>query len=227
MPDDSVEQLTPGTRIRVPGEHRVSVLESFRRTADGGTLLVSDGDDAESARRLSLSADQVSQVVSVLPDGAASPKVALAGLWCEWMLHSIRTARSTALSSSALKPHPHQMEAVYEHMLPQPMLRFLLADEPGTGKTIMAGMWLREMQRLGKVDRALVVCPAHLVSKWQADFDKFFGGGLRAITLETIQQDPPSPDKTWVVSLRLAHPTPIRSNPSRRLSAKPSRQAIK
>ena len=208
--EDLIEQLTPGTRIRVPGEHRLSVLESFRRTAAGGTLLVSDGDDAESARRMLLTADQVSQVVPVLPDGAASPRVALAGLWCEWMLHSIRTARSTALSSSALKPLPHQMEAVYEHMLPQPMLRFLLADEPGTGKTIMAGMWLREMQRLGKVDRALVVCPAHLVTKWQADFDKFFGGGLRAITLETIQQDALnlSPDKTWVVSLHLAASNP-------------------
>ena len=137
--EDLIEQLTPGTRIRVPGEHRVSVLESFRRTAAGGVLVVVDGDDAESVRRLLLSADQVSQVVSVLPDGAASPKVALAGLWCEWMLHSIRTARSTALSSSALKPLPHQMEAVYEHMLPQPMLRFLLADEPGTGKNDHVG----------------------------------------------------------------------------------------
>ena len=56
-------------------------------------------------------------------------------------------------------------------MLPQPRLRFLLADEPGTGKTIMAGLYLREMQRLGLVRRALVVCPAHLVEKWQADFD--------------------------------------------------------
>ena len=60
-------------------------------------------------------------------------------------------ARSAALASSPLKPYAHQMNAVYGAMLPQPNLRFLLADEPGTGKTIMAGMYLREMQRLGFV----------------------------------------------------------------------------
>ena len=64
-------------------------------------------------------------------------------------------------------------------MLPQPRLRFLLADEPGTGKTIMAGLYLREMQKLGLVRRALLSAPAGLVTKWQADFARFFGGELR------------------------------------------------
>ena len=64
-------------------------------------------------------------------------------------------------------------------MLPQPMLRFLLADEPGTGKTIIAGLYLIEASRLGVVNRALVVCPAHLVGKWQDDFSRFFGCELR------------------------------------------------
>ena len=73
-------------------------------------------------------------------------------------------------------------------MLRQPMLRFLLADEPGTGKTIMGGLWLREAQRLGHVRRALVVCPAHLVSKWQLDFERFLGGGLRRITAATARE---------------------------------------
>ena len=75
-------------------------------------------------------------------------------------------------------------------MLPQPLLRFLLADEPGTGKTIMGGLWLREMQRLGFVNRALVVCPAHLVTKWQEDFERFFGGpgSLRRITANTVRE---------------------------------------
>ncbi len=79
-------------------------------------------------------------------------------------------AKSTALATTPLRPYAHQSNAVFGAMLPQPRLRFLLADEPGTGKTIMAGLYLRETQRLG---------PAHLVSKWQADFDRFLGGGLR------------------------------------------------
>ena len=97
-------------------------------------------------------------------------------------------ARSTVLASTILKPYPHQMEAVYGHMLTQPLLRFLLADEPGTGKTIMSGLWLREAQRLGLAKRALIVCPAHLVIKWKADFKRFFGQDLREVTAETIRQ---------------------------------------
>ncbi len=96
------------------------------------------------------------------------------------------------------------MNAVYGAMLPQPRLRFLLADEPGTGKTIMAGLYLREMQRLGFVRSALIVVPAHLVTKWQADFERFFGGGLRAITAQTVREHGlDSGHDLWVVSLDL------------------------
>jgi superfamily II DNA or RNA helicase len=120
------------------------------------------------------------------------------------------SARSATLASSPLTPYAHQMNAVYGAMLPQPRLRFLLADEPGTGKTIMAGMYLREMQRLGFVKRALVVAPAHLVSKWQADFDRFFGGGLRAITAQTVRERGLEVDHDlWIVSLDLAAVNPV------------------
>jgi superfamily II DNA or RNA helicase len=95
-------------------------------------------------------------------------------------------------------------------MLPQPRLRFLLADEPGTGKTIMAGLYLREMQRLGLVSRALVVAPAHLVTKWQADFERFFGGGLKRITADTAKDGPLRPDQDlWITSLDLAAVNPM------------------
>ena len=130
----------------------------------------------------------------------------LAALWGEWILCSARAAPSTALASVPLDPYPHQMVAVYEQMLPQPLLRFLLADEPGTGKTIMSGLWLREAQRLGLARRALVVCPAHLTHKWISDFDRFFGGGMREVTMATIrEQGLAVPDADlWVVSLDLA-----------------------
>jgi superfamily II DNA or RNA helicase len=95
-------------------------------------------------------------------------------------------------------------------MLPQPRLRFLLADEPGTGKTIMAGLYMREMRSLGLVNRALVVAPAGLVSKWQADFDRFFGGGLRRITAGTVHEHALDLDHdVWVVSLELAAMNPV------------------
>ena len=128
----------------------------------------------------------------------------LAGLWAEWMRRAAATSRGSALATVPLHPYPHQVAAVYETMLPQVGLRFLLADEPGTGKTIMAGLWLREAQRLGFVNRAIIVSPAHLVTKWQADFERFFGGGLRRITAETIRQDAlATTHDTWIVSLEL------------------------
>jgi hypothetical protein len=91
-------------------------------------------------------------------------------------------------------------------MLPQPMLRFLLGDEPGTGKTIMAGLYAREAQRLGIVNRCLVVCPAHLVTKWQADFARFLGGGLHrvdntAVKNHAFQNGLFAGEGFWVVSL--------------------------
>jgi SNF2 family DNA or RNA helicase len=114
-------------------------------------------------------------------------------------------ANTTLLASSPLRPYAHQANAVYGAMLPQPFLRFLLADEPGTGKTIMAGLYLREMQRLGLIRRALVVVPANLVGKWQSDFDRFFGGGLRRITADTVREHGlDTGHDLWVVSLELA-----------------------
>lgn len=109
--------------------------------------------------------------VSVLEsDGGAESARVLAGMWTRWMAAAATNAETTLLASTPLAPYAHQANAVYGAMLPQPYLRFLLADEAGTGKTIMAGLYLREMQRLGLVRRALIVVPANLASKWQADF---------------------------------------------------------
>jgi hypothetical protein len=88
-------------------------------------------------------------------DGGGNSYALLAGFWTAWMRAAGSGARSAVLASSPLKPYAHQMNAVYGAMLPQLRLRFLLADEPGTGKTIMAGLYLREMQRLGFVRRAM------------------------------------------------------------------------
>ena len=82
-----------------------------------------------------------------------------------------------ALSSSDVDPLPHQIEAVYGEMLPRQPLRFLLADDPGAGKTIMAGLYIKELIIRGDAERILVVVPGSLVNQWQDElFDKF---GLR------------------------------------------------
>lgn len=192
-----------GQRIRLPGETAFVVIDGAIPSSDGSwRLYVSDG---AAVRPVTLSADEVDHVELLAEDGTANSTVVLAGLWAEWMRRAAVSSKATALASSPLNPYPHQNRAVYGTMLPQPLLRFLLADEPGTGKTIMGGLWLREAQRLGFVKRALIVCPAHLVSKWQADFERFLGGDLRRIEGETIRQDAlATPHDLWVVSLELA-----------------------
>ena len=88
------------------------------------------------------------------------------------------------LSISRVDPLPHQLEAVYGHLLKLPTVRFLLADDAGAGKTIMAGLLLRELKLRGLAERILVVCPANLTFQWQRELGrvpkKIDGpGGLR------------------------------------------------
>ncbi len=79
-----------------------------------------------------------------------------------------------AVHTSLLEPLPHQITAVYESMLPRQPLRFLLADDPGAGKTIMAGLLIKELLVRGDVQRCLVVCPGSLVEQWQDELYRRF-----------------------------------------------------
>ncbi len=79
-----------------------------------------------------------------------------------------------ALSIARVDPLPHQLEAVYDYFLRLPRIRFLLADDPGAGKTIMAGLLLKELKIRGLVKRTLIVTPASLTFQWQRELkDKF------------------------------------------------------
>ncbi|GIX32362.1 MAG: RNA helicase [Lysobacterales bacterium] len=72
-----------------------------------------------------------------------------------------------AIHTSNVEPLPHQITAVYEAMLPRQPLRFLLADDPGAGKTIMAGLLIKELIARGDLERCLIVCPGSLTEQWQ------------------------------------------------------------
>src|ERR1700736_710738 len=79
-----------------------------------------------------------------------------------------------SLSIARVDPLPHQLEAVYDYFLKLPRIRFLLADDPGAGKTIMAGLLLKELKARGLVQRTLIVTPANLTFQWQRELkDKF------------------------------------------------------
>jgi len=82
--------------------------------------------------------------------------------------------RFLAIHTSQVEPYPHQITAVYEEMLPRQPLRFLLADDPGAGKTIMAGLLIKELMMRGDLQRCLIVVPGNLVTQWKLELQKKF-----------------------------------------------------
>lgn len=92
-----------------------------------------------------------------------------------------------AITTSTVRPLPHQITAVYEAMLPRQPLRFLLADDPGAGKTIMAGLLIKELMLRGDLQRCLIVCPGNLVEQWQDELHEKFGLDFDIVSRDTFQ----------------------------------------
>lgn len=92
-----------------------------------------------------------------------------------------------AVHLSLLDPLPHQIEAVYGEMLPRQPLRFLLADDPGAGKTIMAGLYIKELILRGDLRRCLVVAPGGLVAQWQDELADKLGLSFQILTRDLIE----------------------------------------
>jgi len=101
--------------------------------------------------------------------------------------------RQFAVSLSGIRTLPHQIEAVYQKMLPQPCLRFLLADDPGAGKTIMAGLLIKELKLREAIDRVLILCPAPLTIQWQDEMQRWFGETFDMIFAAVDQQQLTNP----------------------------------
>jgi superfamily II DNA or RNA helicase len=92
-----------------------------------------------------------------------------------------------AIHLSLLDPLPHQIQAVYGEMLPRQPLRFLLADDPGAGKTIMAGLYIKELMLRGDLRRCLVVAPGGLVTQWQDELAEKLGLSFQILTRDLIE----------------------------------------
>ena len=91
-----------------------------------------------------------------------------------------------AVSVSQVDPLLHQLDAVYRRILPLPRIRFLLADDPGAGKTIMAGLLMRELMQRGEVSRVLVLCPKALTDQWRREMWERFREPFTLVTGESI-----------------------------------------
>ena len=92
-----------------------------------------------------------------------------------------------AVHTSAIEPLPHQISAVYEEMLPRLPLRYVLADDPGAGKTIMTGLLLNELIIRGDLKRCMIVSPGNLAEQWQDELYQKFHLRFEILTNDRLE----------------------------------------
>lgn len=105
-----------------------------------------------------------------------------------------------AVHTSQVEPLPHQITAVYQEMLPRQPLRFLLADDPGAGKTIMAGLLIKELIARGDLERCLIVCPGMLAEQWQEELYHRFQLPFEILTNDKLKA---APTGNWFLEAKL------------------------
>ncbi len=193
---ESTFRLPIGQRISLPGHFDVPVLlEDARPLGIDGTsgyecrVRLPDGSLDEAV----ISASEA----AALAQAAYKPSATVRPVDAEKLRLLVESARirlayaydrQFAVSLSGIRTLPHQIEAVYQKMLPQPRLRFLLADDPGAGKTIMSGLLIKELKLREAIDRILILCPAPLTIQWQDEMLKWFGEPFEIIFSALDQQ---------------------------------------
>ncbi len=193
------DQFPIGQRVRLPGHFSEPVILEAVRTIGGGfecRVRLLDGTPDEAI----LSAEEAATLIVQAP--AAPTKVQpVDPEKLRLLVESARIRlayahdRHFAVSLSGIRTLPHQIEAVYLKMLPQPRLRFLLADDPGAGKTIMAGLLLKELKLREAIQRILILCPAPLVPQWEDELLRWFGESFEPIGAERDKWSQTSPWK--------------------------------
>jgi superfamily II DNA or RNA helicase len=126
------------------------------------------------------------------------------------------------LSIARIDPLPHQLEAVYDYFLNLPRIRFLLADDPGAGKTIMAGLLIKELKIRGLIKRILLVTPANLTFQWQREMHEKFRESFKIVNAEDLrsmygqnpwqQYDQAVTSISWVSRIEDANQSLLRSH---------------
>lgn len=184
-----LEELTPGARVSgVLVGHQVAVIDVRWHGSNAVTLTYRD--DAGTVDQRLLYRDHEPSLSVAVPARAYAldGDAALFRLAAEAL--RIRMAARfdpmLAISTSDMDPLPHQIRAVYGELLPRTPLRFLLADDPGSGKTIMAGLYIKELVLRGDLARCLIVAPGSLVEQWQEELQDKFGLRFEQLTRSMI-----------------------------------------
>ena len=186
----NLEDLTRGATVRgiLPNQN-VTVIDAKWHGSDVVELTYKDGNGQPHTEILFRDREPTLEIVT---DGGAwrfDGDGALLRLVSE--AHRIRLAHLfdplLAVHTSLVEPLPHQLTAVYGEMLTRQPLRFLLADDPGAGKTIMAGLFIRELLIRGDLQRCLIVCPGSLAVQWQDEMLQKFHLPFEILTNDRIE----------------------------------------
>ncbi|MDJ1180771.1 helicase-related protein [Roseofilum sp. BLCC_M91] len=172
-----LEELTRGATVRgILPNHNVTVIDAKWHGTDVVELTYKDTNGQPHTEILFRDREPTLEVVTEGRPWSFDGDGGLLRLVSE--AHRIRLAHLfdplLAVHTSLVEPLPHQITAVYSEMLTRQPLRFLLADDPGAGKTIMAGLFIRELLIRGDLQRCMIVCPGSLAVQWQDElFQKF------------------------------------------------------
>ncbi|MEM3086215.1 MAG: helicase-related protein [Halobacteria archaeon] len=151
-------------------------VETTQTDGNGVWALGLVGVRSETFRRVRLTEKELSRLTvrSAIPTYKGDGSLLRLGLQAHALGIAYEFDPYFGLSISRVDPLPHQLEAVYDYLLKLPVVKFLLADDAGAGKTIMAGLLLRELKLRGLVEKTLIVCPANLTFQWQRELKEKF-----------------------------------------------------
>ncbi|MDA2938965.1 SNF2-related protein, partial [Acidobacteria bacterium AH-259-A15] len=185
-----LEELSTGTRLSGLAASGVSTIESVQWIGQQALKVIFRDGAGQLAERLlyrddepSLELVEIGRPWSFDGDGdllrlvSEAYRINLAWLFDPYV----------AITTSIIEPLPHQISAVYEEMLPRQPMRFLLADDAGSGKTIMAGLLIKELKIRGDLDRCLIISPGSLTDQWQDELWEKFGLNFEVLTTDMIK----------------------------------------
>ncbi len=185
-----LEHLRAGVSVKGLTQSNLASIVSVKRIGERAVELVYEDADGKLHKRIVYREE--TENLSIVTDGHSWTLDAdgnLLRLLIE--AHRIKLAHHfdpyLAIHTSLVEPLPHQITAVYGELLSRQPLRFLLADDPGAGKTIMAGLFIKELIARGDLERCLIVAPGALVEQWQDELGDKFNLEFEILTREMFE----------------------------------------
>jgi type I site-specific restriction endonuclease len=171
-------QLQPGQRITAPFLATSAEVKKFQPRSGYYLLGVVLDDGHHTFRSIRVSEAQLAQIEIVaahMQTCAERAEDLFFLIEAHWLRLAYQFDPQRAMSVSQVDPLPYQIKAVYHYVLQSPRVRFLIADDPGAGKTIMAGLIIKELQYRHLARCILIVAPGHLKYQWQREMKERFG----------------------------------------------------